>query len=207
MIIRNRSKKSIKFNGRTLCLLFGFICIGASLKAQQITYRLEWRGDSIGYMTAKKVVQGNVTNYEIESKTKIRMLLSFEHSSHYKAKYTNDFLESSFCKNVVNDKTKAETKVTLKNGIYKIERLDEDDKTFHDKISESIVGLYFNEPSANRLFSENYGGYCDLRKLSNHSYELVKPDDNTNIYYFENGLCVGATFNLSLATIKVTKVN
>ncbi|UII28017.1 hypothetical protein LVD15_06220 [Fulvivirga maritima] len=188
-------------------MLCGFIFSGINSYAQEHIYRVEWKGDSIGYMIAQKNVEGNITDYSIESKTKISMLLSFELSSSYQSQYESDHLKQSYCKNILNKKVKGETTVSYNGSGYQIKQKDEDDRVLTKSIKESIAALYFNEPKLSEVFSENYASFCAIKKLEDHTYELTKPDNNTNLYYFENGQCVGVTVHLNLATIKMTKIN
>ncbi|MBL3654765.1 DUF6134 family protein [Fulvivirga sediminis] len=207
MVIRKLSKTLFKINKRTFIVLCGLISIGISSYAQEHIYRVEWKGDSVGYMIAKKKVQGPITNYSIESKSKISMILSFEVNSSYKSQYENNRLSNSYCKNILNQKVKGETSVHFNGSEYLIKQKDEEDQVVKKRITESIAALYFNEPKLNEIFSENHGSFCPIKKIEDHTYELTKPDKDTTLYYFENGECVHVTAHMGIATIKMIKIN
>lgn len=178
---------------------------GFSTHAQKLVYRIDYKEDSIGYMIAKKSLAYDKVTYELETRAKFSLVLSFNHTAYYKAEYENDVLTKSLSEDYLNEKEQSKTTATLQHGKYTIKK-DDQIKTERSPIHESIAYLYFNAPIKREIFSEKHGQFCQIRKVSNNKYELVKPDDRVNIYYFKNGLCDKVEVNTSMATVYLTRI-
>ncbi|UII33891.1 hypothetical protein LVD17_08695 [Fulvivirga ulvae] len=176
-----------------------------STHAQKLVYRINYKEDSIGYMIAKKSLSNNKVTYELETRTKFSLVLSFNHTAYYKAEYENDVLTASLSEDFLNEKEQSKTTATLQHGRYTIKK-DDEIKTESSPIHESIAYLYFNAPLKGEIFSEKHGQFCPIRQVASNKYELIKPDERVNVYYFKNGLCHKVEVNTSMATVYLTRI-
>lgn len=173
--------------------------------SQKLIYRIDYKNDSIGYMTAEKVLSNQKVTYELKTWTSFSLVLSFDHYAYYKAEYENNIMIDGISENFLNNKERSKTTITYKEGKYIIKK-DEQAKIEDTPIHESIASLYFNEPGSNKIFSEKHGEFFSIKKVSSDKYELEKADDKINIYYFKNGICDKVEVNIALATVYLTRI-
>ncbi|MEL7002237.1 MAG: DUF6134 family protein [Bacteroidota bacterium] len=195
--------------GAVCRVLFGaFILIGCCSvsSAQTLKYRVSWKGDSIGYIIAKKTENKNQQSYHIKTEANISVIFSFTMVTDFHAHFEEGILKEATTKSSLNDKERSYSKVNYIAGAYNIET-DEGNSKLHGKIKESVVAMYFNEPAHEKVFSERYGKMCEVKRVSSDKYELKKPDGRNNYYYFENGICQSGEINHSLATFFFEKIN
>ena len=176
-----------------------------SSHAQKLVYRIDYKKDSIGYMVAKRSTSNNKIIYELQTNTSFSLVLDFNHTAYYKAEYENNILTEALSENFLNEKERSKTTVKFQEGKYIIKK---DDESTVEKapIHESIASLYFNVPVEDEVFSEKHGQFFSIRKVSHTEYELIKPDDRINVYYFKNGFCDKVEVNMSMATVYLTRI-
>ncbi|ELR69793.1 hypothetical protein C900_04640 [Fulvivirga imtechensis AK7] len=195
--------RNIFINMLALILFLSFITPSV---AQKLVYRVEYKDDSIGYLIAERKNVGSKTIYQLESRTNINMLFSFNHYAYYRSEYENDMLVDARTESFLNDKGNTTTSTTYENGTYLIKK----DKTTSKQsapIYESIAALYFNRPRNSRIFSERHGSFFAISKVNERQFELIKPDNRRNIYYFDGDQCDKATLNLPLATVYLVRIS
>lgn len=188
-----------------LALIF-LISLTIPITAQRLVYRVEYKDDSIGYLIAERKNIGPRTVYQLESRTNINMLLSFNHYAYYRSEYENDILVDARTESFLNEKENTVTSTSYENGTYLIKK---DNSIFRQSapIFESIATLYFNKPKSTKIFSERHGSFCAISKVNDQQFELVKPDNRKNIYYFQGDQCDKATLNLPLATVYLVRIS
>jgi len=184
-------------------LLCGY---GHISSAQTLKYRISWKGDSIGYIIAKKTESKSLESYHIKTEANISIIFSFTMVTDFHADFEEGVLKKATTKSSLNDKERSYSKIDYTGGTYNIET-DDGNSKLHGKIEESVVAMYFNEPGLERVFSERYGKMCDVKRVESGKYELKKPDGRNNYYYFENGICQSGEINHSLATFFFEKIN
>ncbi|MBL6446117.1 hypothetical protein JMN32_07350 [Fulvivirga sp. 29W222] len=195
---------TIKISVYVVLLVASLISV-ITTHAQKLIYRIDYKEDSIGYMIAKKSFANNKVIYELETKAKFKLILNFNHTAYYKAEYENNVLKESLSENFLNEKQRSKTTAKLLKGNYNIKKGDEL-KIENRLISESIAYLYFNAPLKKEIFSEKHGQFCPIRKVSQNKYELLKPDNQINVYHFRNGICDKVEVNTSMATVYLTRI-
>lgn len=189
-----------------VCYIVFFFGSYGMLAAQSFTYKITWRGDSIGYLRADRDTNGSFITYELVSKTSFSFLLSYSMLTEYHSVYKDGQLLTASSNNFVNDKKKDYSKIKYLEDAYQIE-VNKDFREEVLEINESISTLYFKPPVKNMIFSERHGILCQIEKSGTNAYDLVKPDDRINTYYYKNGICEKVLINLALATIELQKIN
>lgn len=198
--------KLLKSNiSRLILIAILFSIFSHTSIGQELVYRIEYKEDSIGYLKATKTEYDHKVIYELESQTSFSLLLKFNHNALYKTEYENGILTDALTESYLNEKERSLTKISHKNGKYVIKK---DSKTFHETspIHESIAALYFNKPKNNKVFSERHGSFCSINKINNQQFELIKPDDRKNVYFFDGDICSKAIINVPMATVYLVKV-
>lgn len=198
--------KLLKNNrSRLILIAILFSAISHTSIGQELVYRIEYKEDSIGYLKATKTEYDHKVIYELESHTSFSLLLKFNHNALYKSEYENGMLTDALTQSFLNEKERSFTTISHKNGKYIINK---DGETLHEisPIHESIAALYFNRPKTNQVFSERHGFFCRIKKINNQQFELIKPDDRKNVYFFEGDICSKATINVPMATVYLVKV-
>lgn len=191
---------------KTLILYIALGVFPFLASAQTLTYKVTWKGDSIGYLRAEKDKSGPFVTYELKSETAFSFLLSYSMLTKYHSVYKDGRLLNASSNNFVNDKQKGYSKITFLKDSYKIE-VNKEVRTEAFNIDESISTLYFDPPKKSSIFSERHGILCDIRNMGNGAFDLVKPDDRINTYYYRNGICERVKIHLALATIELQKIN
>lgn len=191
-------------------LLFSIVlvlsCSYVRSNGQTLQYRISWKGDSIGYITAQKIRQQSQESYHIVTEAKVSILFDFKMVTDFNTDFEGGSLKRAYTKSLLNDKNKHYSKVLRTSDGYEIET-ENGKSVLHGAIKESIVTMYFKQPAPGKIFSERYGEMCELTEIEKGKYKLKKPNGKTNYYYFENGVCTGGEINLSLATIIFEKIN
>jgi len=175
-------------------------------QAQRHVYRVNWKGDSIGYLIAEQKQRGSMTTYELRSHTKFSMMFSFDMITEYYTVFRDGMLLSATSENTMNDKRRSFSSVKLLDDKYQV-KVDDEERYEYGHIPESIATMYFFPPSNGNIFSERYGIFCEVEKQNSNHYTLVKPDNRKNHYYYKNGVCTRVEVNLALATIQLDKIN
>ncbi|MCA6078674.1 DUF6134 family protein [Fulvivirga sedimenti] len=173
---------------------------------QQHIYRIDWKGDSIGYLIAEQSKSGSLVTFDLKSRTKFSFLMSFDMYNEYYSVYRDGKLLSASSENTVNNKRKSHSSVKFLEEMYHIQ-VDDKDRIEEMIISESISTLYFRPPVKAKIFSERYGQFCSIQRSDSQTFVLIKPDDRKNHYFYENGICTRVEVDLPLATIELNKIN
>ena len=179
------------------------LCLNA--QAQSITYKVTWKGDSIGYLKAEKDRSGPFITYELKSETAFSFLLSYSMETQYHSVYKEGQLLTASTKNFVNEKQKDHSRIKYLDNAYEIV-VNDKSRTDVIRIDESIATLYFAPPKRDTIFSERFGETLTIKKSGGNSYDLVKPDKRINTYFYRNGICERVKINLALATIELIKI-
>lgn len=185
--------------------LFFLGLISGTAHAQKQIYKIEWKGDSIGYLIAEKSDHGGLTRIELTSVSEFSMILSFHMYTEYLSVYRDDQLLSALSRSTLNDKERSLTKTKYVEDFYEIIR-DGEALKIRKEISESIATLYFTPPSGQEIFSERHGTFCRIEKLDENHYRLTKPDNRTNDYKYAKGGCDEVLVELAMASVRLKRI-
>ena len=180
--------------GKRVIFLLGLlvITITGSLKAQNLRYRVMWKGDSIGIVSATRYDSAEFNVYTIDSEVRFWLFGTKTIHYNYHTIYKQDTLISAFTRYTRNGNLKAESTIVLNGkGGYKV-NVDGEHRLISepDAIDHSITAIYHNEPnSLNGIFSERFGEVLNVKSSGPNHYFIEKPDGRQTEYFFENGIC------------------
>jgi hypothetical protein len=182
-----------------LCVLAG------TLSAQKQIYKIEWKGDSIGYLEAEKSTQGGLTRFELKSISEFSIVFSFHMFTEYLSVYRDNQLLNAISRSTLNEKERSLTKTKYVDDFYEIE-MDGELNRLKREISESIATLYFSPPSSGEIFSERHGTFCKIEKVKDNHYRLIKPDNRMNDYIYSRNGCEEVHVELAMANVRLKRI-
>jgi len=168
--------------------------------SQKLNYSIVWKGDSIGFITIN-MTQTDSTQYHIfKSISNFRVIFSFTTGYTSEAYFENGVLKKASLINTMNNDVNGSALVEWDLDKYQMV-IDGEFKTWDEPITATVGMLYFEEPAGlTQIFSERYGRYLNIVDEGNGVYKLIKPDNRTNIYTYENGLCTSVHVNSTLTS-------
>ena len=114
---------------------------------------------------------------------------------------------SSFQKEIENDKVKRFNRVTFNGTKYVVDGY-KGKSTFVEAPVFSVAPLYFKKPNnVTRSFYEAEAEFCDLKKVDENTWEFKGSDGSRNVYHYKDGKAMSMEFKVSIATIKLVRVN
>ena len=190
------SRKSTAQLVRTFAIILlipVFMAFDPAAQTQELNYDVLRNNKIIGQIKATKKMQSQTTVFNIESIVNFDMVIDYHIYSIMNAAFSNEQLKESFLLRKVNGKEKTNTQITWEKDRYVI--TDKSSKTtLGEKIKFTTACLMNVEPlHATKIFSENFKKFIAIKEVKPHTYELKLPDGNTNVYKYENGICVWAS--------------
>lgn len=193
-------------------ILFLFLLIAICPKtfaAETITYDMFLWGDKIGTMTVTKTDRDDGSElYVLDSKLKAKVLwIVRENTSHMETVFKHGKMISCYQKEIENGKVKRWNRVTFDGITYSVDGY-KGKRTFTEAPVLSVAPLYFKGlGGATRLFHEAEAEFCAIEKVDNETWQFKVSDGSRNVYHFKNGLPVSLEFHVSIATVKLVRVN
>lgn len=190
IIILNQQRTSKKYKTMSIIHFIAAICIfgGSITTAQTLTYTVYVAGKKSGTLVVKSNKTDN-ENFFIHSEANIAVALS-EVNSVSDVYFKNGHLHHSSVIQTINAKEREKTTITYDGTHYYIQRKGEERKSLKNSVLYSIAMMYHTEPTGQKTaFSERYGTFLNIKKLSQHQYQLELPDGKINTYTYENGIC------------------
>ena len=189
--------------------LLSFITI-ACAATQTVTFDILLFGDKIGTMVATEEVKsdGSIL-YTLETKSQANFLwLNRTNFTRYDVTYKDGKLLTSNHKEMENGKTKRFTNVKWDGAKYIVDSY-KGKRTFTEIPTYSIVTIYFKDINTiKRIFYEAEADFSLLKATKEpETWEFKSSDGNRNIYHFKNGKIASMEFHVSIATVKMVRVN
>ena len=162
-------------------------------QTQVLKYDVIRNNKIIGEIKATKKTQSQTTVFNIESDVNFDLVIGYHIYSIMYAAFAGEHLKESTLLRKVNGKEKTNTQIVWDKDRYVI--TDKSSRsTVGEKIRFTTACLMNVEPlHATKIFSENFKKFIAIREVKPHVYELKLPDGNTNVYKYENGICVWAS--------------
>jgi hypothetical protein len=193
--------------------LLAFLLLSFSLSIQAIetiNFDIYLFGNKIGYCTVTREVKPDGTEiYTLETQAKAKVLwINRSNHSTMEVIYKNGKLFSSAHKEIDNGKLKRWTNVTLEGNRYEVDSY-KGKRTFFEVPVFSVVSIYFKDISGiKRFFYEAEADFTILKKSDEpNTWEFKSSDGNRNIYHFENGKIKTIELHVSIATVKMVRIN
>jgi hypothetical protein len=166
-------------------------------------------GDKVGHLTISKEVKVDGSElYIMDSYSKATILwTNHENATHYEVVYKNGRLLSSRFKEIENGTLKRWNTVNWDGRQYVLDGY-KGKRTFTEVPVISVVSLFFNDISKNnKLFYEGEGDFTELKHLDANTVEFKSSDGNRNVYHYVNGKAENMDIHVSIATVKMVRVN
>jgi hypothetical protein len=166
-------------------------------------------GDKIGSLIASKEVRSDGTElYLLDSWSKAKVLwINHENTTHYEVIYKDGKLISSKFKEIENGELKRWTNITWDGKQYCVDGY-KGKRTFTEAPTFSIVSIYFgNIQNAKRVFYEAEADFNELQHPEQNTWEFKSSDGNRNVYHCVNGKVQNMEFHVSVATVKMVRVD
>ena len=157
---------------------------------QTMVYDVVKGSKTIGSVTVEISRDKGQVKYKINSDVNFRILFSFNVKYQMEEKFYGDRLTWGKAFNTLNGRIQKESEIfSQDDDTYKIVLDGIASITDKKHISYSVSKLYSQEPvNETAVFSQSFGRYLPLTKVSENSYELDSPD-GVNVYTYENGIC------------------
>ena len=189
---------SIRLSG--LCLLMMLLYSFTASSQATLVYDVVKGKKIIGTLISSKIIRDNLTEYAIESKVNVDMILAFKIYSRVSGVYRDGVLIDGKILRKVNDSEKANAHIFWATDKYFIQE-DKKLEEFRQKIFYSTACLMHWEPvNFSAVYSENYKKMIPVKVVGPHKYMLLLPDGNKNYYTYQNGICLEAEVNTNLST-------
>lgn len=180
-----------------LCLLF----FNPATQAQTLNYRIIWKGDSVGFLSADVEKKNETIHYKIISEASFWALKRFNLANFFESIQRDTIVTFAKTTYHINEKLKSSSTIYKNGSGYDVTIDGETTKEPTQIISRTITSVYHSPPTfSTKVFSERFGVFCSWKKLNADMYELTKPDGRTNIYEYKNGVCQKVKVNSRFAT-------
>ena len=186
-----------------------FVLAPLSCIAQRLVYKVEWRGDSVGYLEVKREMMDGSQAYLITSDVGFWMFgrhtISYTYESVYDSVGTLLHATTHYVRDGKLRETVAITKDEDRYTVKKDGR--EEDPLEYTGIHHSISKLYYSEPvGRSDVLSERWGKMVSVEQVEDHRYKLTKPGGRSNYYQFSNGICEEVVVDNFMATFYFRRV-
>ncbi|MBL7951800.1 MAG: hypothetical protein JNM62_08770 [Flavobacteriales bacterium] len=164
------------------------VLLALTAQAQQSRFDI-WKGnDIVGSILAKRVVDGERTQYLMTSYSAFDIVWKQEVSSLVSTEYRNGELSKCHSNMTVNGNMRDSSHYAAKGegaSCY----VHPDERFLHEgRVEWTTARMYFEEPVGQRsIFVESVLKHCPLTHLGDGRYRLVLPDDKVNVYAYRDG--------------------
>ncbi len=192
-------------NTRFVLLLALFFCMNSlsPLSAQTLYYDVLKGTSPIGTLTVTRLdTDSATTQYVAETHLSFRVIKKFEAHSVYKSVLKHGKLTYAHTQTLLDGKERESSEVIWNGRFYACQQ-DGKQRTRYEPIVESVVKLYFSEPThVSETFSERFADDCKITPAQQaHTYLLHLPDGKANQYTYRHGLCQEVKVDLFWGTI------
>lgn len=189
-----------------------FVCLSWTIQSQTYVRNFEARASDaqVGNVKATKIMDGKITQYQVESEIIIHVLFAVNITYKAQASYNEGILMSSSASVFINDHLHNSV-VTEKTGNYYTIVEDEHTTKMYEEIKFSTTKMYFTEPvDQKEVYSESEGIMKSIVKTTDGKYKMMDPENSDNItvygYSSEQGVNDIAISKTHLPDVKLKHV-
>ncbi len=181
-----------KIAGVLLGLLLVFFALSAFAQTKELNYAIIRGTDIVGAIHFTETDNSGIKQLSMESQVKGRILfITYSGSAKEEAVYQNGVLYHSSIYRKMNGKEKANKQHQAVNNQYVIRSGENSETSANYPITYNMLSLYSTEPvNINKVYSDNFQRFVEIKKLEEHKYKISLPDGNTNYYYYRNAVLV-----------------
>lgn len=165
-----------------------FLFLALTIQAQQSRFDI-WKGnDIVGSILAKRVIDGDRTQYLMTSFSAFDIVWKQEVRSLVSTEYRNGEMANCHSHVKVNGNVRDSSHYAAK-GEEASCYVHPDERFLHEgRVEWTTARMYFEEPVGQRsIFVESVLKHCPLTHLGNGQYRLLLPDDKVNLYDYRDG--------------------
>ena len=188
-------------------LIFLFIVctftVFANAQERKLVYDVTRNGKIIGNINFIELINGDKKFISMTSDVKTRYIFSFTDNTSETAAYDQGIMVySSFYQKQTGSGEK--NKTTIASGkFYKVTDAGESKLISMSPIRYNMLLLYTNIPETiNKVYSANFQGLLDIKKLAPDKYRVVMPDGKYNDYTYKNGICTKVEIVRTLVSLQ-----
>lgn len=141
----------------------------------------------IGHIRLNRIQKEKQTIYEVQSKISAKFIFTFQISGNEKSIFEEGKLTYSYIKRVCNNKTKVMKELKWVGEKYLLTDKDKTSTISIQSIPNNLATLYFNEPDQiTQVYCDNYNDMASIVRMNDHSYKVIFPDGNFNLYDYRD---------------------
>ena len=130
-----------------------------------------------------------------------------QNTTHYEVIYKDGRLISSRFKELEKGELKRWNNITWDGKQYNVDGY-KGKRTLSETPTFSIVSLFFsNTQNVKRIFYEAEADFSEVEHPENNTLEFKSSDGNRNVYHYVNGKAQSMEFHVSIASVKMVRVN
>lgn len=173
-----------------------------SKPATAIRFNILHNGDSVGELTALKVIDGKQTTYYNNMDIKVKVLATIRMNFDVQSTYINQELEYSKVDITLNGRPYVTNTTKRVGNKYQFCKDGKLKTTFDGPIQYSAAMMIFGEPIGySSAYSEEYGGFHTIKKSTTNVYEKQNSRGRKSIYYYQNQVLKSMDVDVGLATV------
>lgn len=181
-----------KIAGVILFILLILFAVSAIGQTRELNYMIMKGTDIVGGIHFTETNNSGVKQLAMESQVNGKILfIRYSGSAREEAVYQNGILYHSSIFRKLNGREKANKQHQAVNHEYLIRSGATTETSPIYPITFNMLSLYSTEPvNIDKVYSDNFQRFLEIKKLDEHKYKISLPDGNTNYYYYQNGLLV-----------------
>lgn len=198
---------------KTLTLISFFLMqlsIMTFAQKTEVTFNVNFKGDFIGTMHATETREGTKSTKDLSTKTNVSIFaMSIHVESEVKSAHDNGILLKGIAyrhanrgsEDVIGNVSKIGPKSYLKERNGKKLKLE------NTVITICVIDLIFQEPKGvNKVFSNMYAEFLELKMISAGKYLLITPDNKNSTYTYKNGKLMTIEVDTPLGKVISTRI-
>jgi hypothetical protein len=191
-----------------LCLsplmLNAFQCLGDGLS--KFSFTVMKGTDRVGTLWVEQKIEKHRTTYILTSDVNVDFMFSIRVNENITDVFEEGALVSSSHQRYINGVLKVDHSVRRSDHGYRVVDHSERIKELADSIHDSVLSLYFNEPTQEPwVYSQNFKRMLKVREVSRHCYAIDLPNGTTTKYTYENEILTAVESNTYIGTVRFVR--
>ncbi|MBX2934412.1 MAG: hypothetical protein KF825_09210 [Ferruginibacter sp.] len=172
----------------------------------KFNYTIVQSGDNIGWLRLEKNKVANSTFLLLVSEIKTRFIFLVAVASKETSVFENTVLIHSTQYRKTNGTVKVNKHTNRIGDKYEVVENGEKQVLSIPVITTNLLSLYFTEPiGINTVYCDNYGCFSKISKTADGGFKVVFPDNNSNTFYYKNGICIKVKISHTFYSAEIIK--
>lgn len=187
-----------------LLTIFAFIFSFVNAQQKTLHYNILNKDEAIGKMIFTQNEAGSNISFKIVSDVLTKMIMSMKVHVEEMSQFQGGKLMYSVFKKLVNNKEKASHETKASGAAYQLNSDGKVNMLNKAHIAYNTMMLYYREPvNISEIYSENFQQMVKIEALENHTYKMMLPDGNYNIYHYNNNVCTRVDIHTGLFNVQM----